>query len=131
MQIVGSTLCMFLVDSAGRRPLLIGGSIACGAALLMLAAADHLHSAMLVVAAMCLFIMSFSASYAGVFWVLLSELFSMGAKAPAASLATAVLFAAGVCGLSVPGGSQSALIASLQLCTACRTGRRGPSNPQA
>lgn len=88
---------MFLVDSAGRRPLLIGGSALCGAALLMLAVADHLHSTGLVVTAMCIFILSFSGSYAGVFWVLLSELFSMTAKAPAASLATAVLFAAGEC----------------------------------
>ncbi|KAK9803469.1 hypothetical protein WJX73_005311 [Symbiochloris irregularis] len=94
-KIVGSVASMFLVDSAGRRPLLIGGSALCGAALLLLAVADHLHSTGLVVTAMCIFILSFSGSYAGVFWVLLSELFSMAAKAPAASLATAVLFAAG------------------------------------
>jgi hypothetical protein len=44
---------------------------------------------------MCLFIFSFSISWAGVFWVLLSESFSMGAKSPAASAATAVLFLTG------------------------------------
>lgn len=38
-----------------------------------------------------------SVSWAGVFWVLLSELFSMSAKSPAASAATAVLFLTGVC----------------------------------
>lgn len=37
----------------------------------------------------------FSASWAGVFWVLLSELFSMAAKSPATSAATATLFATG------------------------------------
>lgn len=36
-----------------------------------------------------------SISWAGVFWVLLSELFSMSAKSPAAAAATAVLFLTG------------------------------------
>jgi hypothetical protein len=40
-------------------------------------------------------------SWAGVFWVLLSELFSMSAKSPAASAATATLFLTG----APPGGS--------------------------
>ena len=105
-QIIGSVACMFLVDSAGRRPLLIWGSALCGLSLLALGVADHLHSAHLMVAAMCAFIMAFSASYAGIFWVLLSELFSMTAKAPAAAAATAALFIAGAhcccCGRHAP-----------------------------
>ena len=86
---------MFLVDTAGRRPLLVWGSALCGVALLGLGLADALGSAALMVVAMCAFILAFSASYAGVFWVLLSELFSMSAKAPAAAAATAALFLAG------------------------------------
>eukprot|EP01026_Neomeris_dumetosa_P079935 TRINITY_DN8786_c0_g1_i3.p3 TRINITY_DN8786_c0_g1~~TRINITY_DN8786_c0_g1_i3.p3 ORF type:complete len:121 (-),score=8.63 TRINITY_DN8786_c0_g1_i3:65-427(-) len=42
--------------------------------------------------ALCLFIFCFSISQAGVFWVVVSELFSMEVKSPAASLAMAVLF---------------------------------------
>ena len=36
-----------------------------------------------------------SLSWAGVFWVLLSEIFSMGAKSPATAAATAMLFLTG------------------------------------
>ena len=95
MQICGSTICMLLVDTMGRRTLMIQGSVYCGAALMLIGLADALGSAVLMISAMCLFILAFSASYAGIFWVLLSELFSMPGKAPAAALATAVMFAAG------------------------------------
>ncbi len=49
----------------------------------------------LLLLGMCAFIFFFSLSWAGVFWVLLSELFSMGAKSPATACATAVLFLTG------------------------------------
>ena len=89
-------LTLLLVDSAGRRPLMLWGSGACTAALLLLAAGDWRQSPVLMLAAMCLFLLAFSASYAGLFWILCSELFSMQAKASAASAATAMLFAGGV-----------------------------------
>ena len=41
------------------------------------------------------YMLAFSSSWAGVFWVLLSEIFSMRTKAIAQSLATAVMFAGG------------------------------------
>ena len=86
---------MYLIDTAGRRPLLIwGGSIA-AIAMVLLSVADYLVKPVLVVTAMCLFIAAFSLSYAGVFWVLVSEIFSMSTKSPAASAATAMLFLAG------------------------------------
>jgi hypothetical protein len=88
-------LSLFLVDSLGRRPLLLWGSAGCAAALAALAAADWLALRSFLVVSMCLFIFSFSLSWAGVFWVLLSELFSMSAKSPAASAATAALFLTG------------------------------------
>ena len=56
---------------------------------------DAVHSAVLVVAAMCAFIVAFSASWAGVFWVLMSEIFSMPVKSPAVAAATAALFLVG------------------------------------
>jgi len=94
-QIVGVGLTLLLVDSAGRRPLMLCGSAACTGALLLLAAGDWRGSPALMLAAMCLFLLAFSASYAGLFWILCSELFSMQAKASAASAATAMLFAGG------------------------------------
>ena len=101
-QICGSAICMLLVDTTGRRTLMIQGSLGCGLALLLVGLADFLGSGLLMIMAMCAFILAFSASYAGIFWVLLSELFSMPGKAPGAALCTAVMFAAGGCpGLSL------------------------------
>ena len=48
-----------------------------------------------MLAAASAFITAFSASHAGLFWVLASELFSMRAKPAAATAATAALFASG------------------------------------
>ena len=95
MQIVGVCLSVYLIDTAGRRPLLIWGGTISALAMVLLAAADYLVRPLLVVIAMCLFIAAFSMSYAGVFWVLVSEIFSMSTKSPAASAATAMLFLAG------------------------------------
>lgn len=74
--------------------LIFGGSSA-ALAMVLLAVADYMVNPVLVVCSMCIFIASFSLSYAGVFWVLISELFSMSTKAPAAAAASAMLFLAG------------------------------------
>lgn len=95
MQIVGVCLSVYLIDTAGRRPLLIWGGSVSALAMVLLTMADYLAQPVLVVTAMCLFIAAFSLSYAGVFWVLVSEIFSMSVKSPAASAATAMLFLAG------------------------------------
>ena len=63
--------------------------------MVLLAVGDHIKAAWLVVLAMSAFILVFSACIAGTFWVLVSEVFSMSAKSPAASVATAMLFLAG------------------------------------
>ncbi|KAL3163007.1 hypothetical protein ABBQ32_009439 [Trebouxia sp. C0010 RCD-2024] len=94
-KIVGVGLSVFLIDTAGRRPLLIWGGSSAAISMLLLSVADRLAQPVLVLMAMCLFIASFSLSYAGVFWVLVSEIFSMSSKSPAASAATAMLFLAG------------------------------------
>ena len=86
---------MLLIDTAGRRPLLIWGGSSAALSMVLLAVADHMAKPVFVVIAMSLFIASFSLSYAGVFWVLISEIFSMSTKSPAASAATAMLFLAG------------------------------------
>ena len=94
-KLAGVIIAFFLIDSVGRRPLLVWGSIGCCASLLLLIPADLTDSHWLLILGMCSFIFSFSVSWAGVFWVLLSECFSMAAKSPAASAATAVLFLTG------------------------------------
>lgn len=95
LQILGVCLSVLLIDTAGRRPLLIYGGSCAALSMVLLTVADYLAKPVLVVMSMSLFIASFSLSYAGVFWVLVSEIFSMGAKSPAASAATAMLFLAG------------------------------------
>eukprot|EP00887_Chlorella_sp_A99_P007343 scaffold2.g7343.t1 len=92
-KLAGVALSFLLVDSLGRRPLLLWGSAGCAAALCGLVAADWAGANGAIVGGMCAFIFAFALSWAGVFWVLISELFSMSAKAPAAAAATATLFA--------------------------------------
>ena len=95
LQIVGVGLSVLLIDTAGRRPLLIWGGSSAALSMVLLTGADYLGKPILVVIAMSLFIASFSMSYASVFWVLVSEIFTMSAKSPAAAAATAMLFLAG------------------------------------
>ncbi|CAL8467848.1 g7386 [Coccomyxa elongata] len=94
-KVAGVAVSLLYVDSAGRRPLMVWGGCGCAAALLLMALANHLRSRVFILLAMCFFLFAFSASYAAVFWVLCSEMFSMGIKASASSAAMAVLFAAG------------------------------------
>ena len=96
-KLAGVAVSMFAVDRVGRRPLLVVGSFGSGVAMVFLSVAYAARSAALVVAAMCAFMFAFSASWAGVFWVIVSELFTMRWKAPAMSAATALLFATGAC----------------------------------
>lgn len=88
-------MSIYLIDTAGRRPLLIFGGSSAAVAMVLLAAADYMVNPVLVVCSMCIFITSFSLSYAGVFWVLMSEIFSMSTKSPAVAAASAMLFLAG------------------------------------
>lgn len=110
---------LLLVDRVGRRPLLIGGAAGCTASMVALALVGWMTasgggggggtggggggsgsgSTVLLLVGLCAFILSFSISWAGLYWVLVSELFSMGAKSSASSAATAMLFLTGECGV--------------------------------
>lgn len=96
-KVVGVAAALLLVDAAGRRPLATWGGAACSLSLAFLAIADSLSPPRpaLLLSSASAFITAFSASHAGLFWVLASELFSMRAKPAAATAATASLFASG------------------------------------
>ena len=95
-KLLGIVVSMFLVDSiAGRRPLLIGGGLGMSACMILLTIGIEVASIPLVIVAESLYMLSFAVSWAGIFWVLMSEIFSMRIKAVAVSLATSVLFAGG------------------------------------
>eukprot|EP01024_Parvocaulis_polyphysoides_P040623 TRINITY_DN37015_c0_g1_i1.p1 TRINITY_DN37015_c0_g1~~TRINITY_DN37015_c0_g1_i1.p1 ORF type:complete len:467 (-),score=21.39 TRINITY_DN37015_c0_g1_i1:218-1618(-) len=83
---------VILVDRWGRKPLLISGGIGCGLAMCLFTRSCQIQDPRMCLIALCLFIFCFSISQAGVFWVVVSELFSMKVKSPAASLAMVVLF---------------------------------------
>ncbi|KAF6262111.1 major facilitator superfamily domain-containing protein [Scenedesmus sp. NREL 46B-D3] len=94
-KVLGVCAAVLLVDAWGRRPLLAWGGIGCGASLFAAGAALTLRSVPLFVLSLCLFMFAFSISWAGLYWVVVSELFSMGAKSSASSAATSLLFLTG------------------------------------
>eukprot|EP01025_Chloroclados_australasicus_P020434 TRINITY_DN2152_c0_g2_i5.p1 TRINITY_DN2152_c0_g2~~TRINITY_DN2152_c0_g2_i5.p1 ORF type:complete len:868 (-),score=96.24 TRINITY_DN2152_c0_g2_i5:476-3079(-) len=91
----GVVLGMVLVDKYGRRVLLMWGSVGCAVCMGLMTWAKLAGSWVLALLCICGFILWFSLSWAGIFWVLASELFSMSAKSPASSAATATLFFTG------------------------------------
>ena len=95
-KLIGIVASMLLVDGvSGRRPLPIGGGLGMSACMVLLTVGIEVKSIPLVITAESLYMLSFAVSWAGIFWVLMSEIFSMRVKAVAVSLATSVLFAGG------------------------------------
>lgn len=94
-KVVGTLIAAVTVDKYGRRPLLFWGGVGCAVFLGLAGVALATSSVALFLAALCLFIFSFSMSWAGLYWVVVSEIFSMGAKSPATSAATSLLFLTG------------------------------------
>ena len=100
-KMAGIILSAFLVDRVGRRALMLGGSFGMTVGMLMLTAALVISdkntgaASALTLISLLVFISAFALSWAGIFWVLVSELFSMGSKSSAASLASFSLFLAG------------------------------------
>ncbi|KAJ9516639.1 hypothetical protein QJQ45_015194, partial [Haematococcus lacustris] len=94
-KVLGVSAGLLLVDTVGRRPLLIWGALGCCGAMCLATVAAGLGNAIAVLVSLCAFIASFSVSWAGIYWVLVSEMFSMAAKSPASAAATALLFLSG------------------------------------
>lgn len=91
----GVAASMFYVDSIGRRPLLIFGSVAAGGGLTIACVGYAWNSVVVTLLGICLFILAYSMSFASIFWVVVSEFFSMRAKSSCAALVTATLFVSG------------------------------------
>jgi sugar porter (SP) family MFS transporter len=92
---LGVLISIHLVDSFGRRPLLLYGNAFSAFGLSIAGLGFGMTSLPLTLVGLCTFIFAFSCSSASVFWVLVSEFFSMRVKSAAAALVTATLFFAG------------------------------------
>lgn len=91
-KLVGVIVSFSLVDNLGRRPLLLFGSAGSVISLSLLAVSDAFSNVTLIITSMSLFILFFSLSWAEVFWIILSEVFSMKRKSAAIAACTATLF---------------------------------------
>ena len=99
---IGVLIGAYLVDRVGRRPLLIWGAVGCAVSMVSLTivgaagiGGGGIAGAVVLLAMMCAFILAFSVSWAGLYWVVVAEIFSMAAKSPASSAATGLLFLTG------------------------------------
>lgn len=91
----GVAASIIYVDKFGRRPLLILGSVAAGSGLTFACFGYAVNSFAVTLVGMCAFILAYSVSFASVFWVLVSEFFSMRTKSACTALVTATLFVSG------------------------------------
>ena len=89
---IGVAFGAFAIDRLGRRPLFIAGAALIALSMVGLFVAVRSLSAPWTVASMCAFMFAFAASWAGGFWVIVSEVFSMRIKASAQAVSTAGLF---------------------------------------
>lgn len=94
---LGFTLvAMRLIDRAGRRPLILAGSVGMTVSLTVLATSFLLgHTgSWLVLVSVLTYVASFAASWGPAVWVILSEIFPIKLRGLAMSVATFVLWAA-------------------------------------
>ncbi|GAA4842964.1 sugar porter family MFS transporter [Saccharopolyspora rosea] len=94
LSVVMTLLCGYVVDRVGRRPLLIGGSIVLGVAMLSVCAVfffDLLGTfagQSISLAMLSIFKAAYSLTWGPVVWIMLPELFPLRARASGVSLAT-------------------------------------------
>jgi sugar porter (SP) family MFS transporter len=97
--VVFTIAAVVLIDRVGRRPLLIGGTIGLGVALLALAAyfglpALRQTAPWLALAGLLLYIASFAVGLGPVFWLMISEIFPQRVRSKAMSATTVANWAA-------------------------------------
>lgn len=93
LSVAATLVSGFVVDRIGRKPLLIGGSIVLGVAMLVVAIVFGtgwltLPGQLLALAALAVFKAGFSLTWGPVMWVALPELFPLAARSAGVSIAT-------------------------------------------
>lgn len=84
---------VFTVDSAGRRPLLLGGVSAMAAALAVLAFCQYADVAPLVsVAALLVYVGAYQVSFGPISWLIVGEVFGLGVRSQATAVASLLNF---------------------------------------
>ncbi len=88
-----TVVAMFLVDRAGRKPLLVITSAAMAVSLLALSIAAALHApAHLLLALIMLYVASFATGMGPVVWIVMSEIFPTDVRGKAVALGNVVLW---------------------------------------
>lgn len=91
INVIFMALAIFFVDSVGRKPLLIGGSIGCAISLFLVAALSSLDVFGISTLIFILFyVASFQFSWGVVTWVLVSEIFPNQIRGQATAIAVAL-----------------------------------------
>ncbi|MEM7024699.1 MAG: sugar porter family MFS transporter, partial [Pseudomonadota bacterium] len=94
--VLATMVSMWLVDRAGRRPLLLVSLVGMAVTLAALAlvfgqsSLPHVASGRIAVAAMMLYVIFFSIGLGPVFWLLIAEIYPLNVRAPAMSIATVI-----------------------------------------
>ena len=86
----GVCFAMRLIDSLGRRPLLLAGSVCTAGSLMLTALALHIGSPGLTLAGLVAFVGFYALSLAPIFFVLLHECFTEAAAPLASGLFTSL-----------------------------------------
>ena len=96
VNVVMTIVAMWLIDRAGRRPLLLIGIAGMTISLGVLAAVFAAHHSMAGLAVLCLmaYVASFSISLWPIFWLLISEIYPLSVRAVAEGTAAATNWAA-------------------------------------
>ncbi|MFD1064957.1 sugar porter family MFS transporter [Oceanobacillus locisalsi] len=84
-------LAILFVDSIGRKPMLIGGSVLCAINLFMVAILSYLGIfGISTLIFMLLYVAAFQLTWGGVTWIVISEIFPNRIRGQAVSIATAL-----------------------------------------
>lgn len=93
---LSTLLAIWKVDTLGRRPLLLAGTIGCAMALLFIGLFFYFHvtSGMWLLVLMALFLACFAFSLGPIPWILISEIFPTNIRGRAMSIGTLILWIA-------------------------------------
>jgi sugar porter (SP) family MFS transporter len=97
INVLATFVAIWLVDRAGRRPLLIAGVLGMVATLFVLGLAFHADAAgtqtsslgVITVVCLAVYIISFAFSLGPIVWLMISEIYPLRSRAPAMAVSTA------------------------------------------